>query len=160
LWLAATHPERVSRAVFANTAARIGSVELWTERIAEVRKGGVSAVREAAVERFLSEGFRVREPKLTKLLIDMLETARPSGYIAACEALRDGDLREIVPSIRVPSLIIAGELDESTPPMYSEELHAAIAGSELIVLPHTAHLSNFEQPKLFSAALLAFLNRP
>jgi len=33
LWLAAHHPERVSRAVFANTAARIGSVESWSARI-------------------------------------------------------------------------------------------------------------------------------
>ena len=33
LWFAATYPDRVGRAVFANTAARIGSVEIWTARI-------------------------------------------------------------------------------------------------------------------------------
>src|SRR4029453_12369065 len=39
LWLAINYPERIERAVFANTAARIGTVEGWNARIDAVRTG-------------------------------------------------------------------------------------------------------------------------
>ncbi|MGH2826481.1 MAG: alpha/beta fold hydrolase, partial [Actinomycetota bacterium] len=45
-WLAASHPERVDRAVHANTAAKIGSDEMWDTRIAAVRAGGMKAIRD------------------------------------------------------------------------------------------------------------------
>jgi 3-oxoadipate enol-lactonase len=157
LWMAANHPHRVGRAVLANTAARIGSVEGWTTRIAAVQAGGLEAVRDTVVGRFLSADFRRRRPDVTAALGAMLTGLDPAGYIAACAALRDTDLRPVVSTIRVPSLILTGELDESTPPALAEELHAALAGSTLALFPQTAHLSNIEQPERFNAHLLAFL---
>ncbi len=159
LWLAATHPDRVGRAVFADTAARIGSVAGWEARIAAVREGGMEAVRETIVGRFLSAAFRQQHPEVMDSISAMLTKTNPEGYIAACAALRDADLRAVVPTIRVPSLIIVGALDESTPPAQAEELHAAIAESELVLLPQAAHLSNIEQPAQFNAHLLAFLTQ-
>jgi 3-oxoadipate enol-lactonase len=158
LWLAAHHPERVGRAVFANTAARIGTAATWDARIAAVRGGGMAAVRDAVVARFFSEGFRARRPDVARAFGDMLEATRPDGYVAACAALRDADLRAVVPAIRAPALIVAGALDEATPPAQSEELHTAIGGSEMVALD-AAHLSNVEQPEAFSARLLLFLNK-
>jgi 3-oxoadipate enol-lactonase len=156
LWLAAMHPERVGRAVFASTAARIGSVESWQARIDAVQAGGMAAVRDMVLARFLSPHFREHCPDETRAIGDMLEETDPTGYIGACAALRDADLRPIVGSIRAPSLIIAGALDEATPPAQSRELHAAIAGSALVTLP-AGHLSNIEQPEQFSDHLLRFL---
>jgi 3-oxoadipate enol-lactonase len=156
LWLAALHPERVDHAVFANTAARIGSDESWSARIELVRAGGMAAVRDMVLSRFLSERFRALRPDLAVKLGSMLEATNPLGYIAACAALRDADLRDLVPRIRVPSLIIAGELDESTPPEQAAELQEAIRGSELVMIK-AAHLSNIEQPQLFNASLRAAL---
>jgi pimeloyl-ACP methyl ester carboxylesterase len=83
----------------------------------------------------------------------------PDGYIAACLALRSEDLRAQVPGIRIPTLIIAGELDESTPPVQAQELHAAIPASKLVVFPAVAHLSNIERPEEFSACLLEHVNQ-
>ena len=62
-----------------------------------------------------------------------------------------------VGSIGAPTLIVAGGADEATPPARSEELHAAIAGSTLVVLPDVAHLSNVERPEEFTAHVLRFL---
>ena len=61
--------------------------------------------------------------------------------------------------IRAPSLIVAGELDESAPVRQSEELHAAIAGSELVVLAGAAHLTNVEQAEEFTRIVSSFLKR-
>ncbi|HET9493692.1 MAG TPA: 3-oxoadipate enol-lactonase [Chloroflexia bacterium] len=156
LWLAATHPERVSRAVFANTAARIGSSETWNARIEAVRAGGMASVRDAVVSRFLSPGFQARDPGTTGRFGDMVEATDPGGYIAACAALATTDLRPIVPNITAPSLIISGALDEATPPSQAAELHRAIPGSEMAALD-AAHLSSLEQPTAFNALLLRFL---
>ena len=82
----------------------------------------------------------------------------PSGYIAACAALRVADLRAQVPGIHIPALILGGELDESTPPALVQELHTAIAGSRLVIFPATAHLSNVERPDEFSARVLDFVS--
>jgi 3-oxoadipate enol-lactonase len=160
LWLAAEHPERVDRAVFANTAARIGTPATWTARIEAVRAGGMAAVRDAVVARFLSDTFRAGHPQVSQAIGDMLEATNPDGYIAACAALREADLHTLVPNIRVPSLIVAGALDQATLPAQAQELHDAITGSRLAVLPDAAHLSNVEQPQAFTACLLKFFNDP
>jgi 3-oxoadipate enol-lactonase len=87
----------------------------------------------------------------------MLDANDPAGYIAACAALRDADLRPLAPTVLAAALIIAGAQDEATPPAQAEELHAAIPGSALVVLPEASHLSNVEQPDAFNARLLRFL---
>jgi 3-oxoadipate enol-lactonase len=159
LWFAATFPDRITSAIFANTAARIGTEETWNARIDTVRRGGMGAIRDAVLARFLSEGFRQRNPQVARHIGEMIEATNPIGYIGACAALRDADLREMVPTIHVPSLIVAGELDESTPPAQVRELHTAITGSELVEFKEVAHLSNVEKPEDFSQQMLAFLAR-
>ncbi len=127
LWFAASYPDRVVRAVFANTAARIGTQESWNARIEAVRTGGMSAVRDMVLARFLSEGFRRKHPEVVRNLGEMLEATNPCGYMEACAALREADLRTALTVIRIPSLIIAGGLDESTPPSQARELTAVLA---------------------------------
>ncbi len=160
LWFAAHNPDRVARAVFANTAARIGTEEIWEARIDAVRKGGMAAVRDAVLARFLSEKFRQQHPERTQQVAEMIEAINPIGYIGSCAALLDADLRGMVSAIHSPSLILAGELDASTPPAQSGELHTAIAGSQLVILHGAAHLSNVEQPEAFSKYMLSFLAQP
>lgn len=159
LWFSAQYPNRVTSAVFANTAARIGTEETWNARMDAVRTGGMGAVRDAVLARFLSEGFRHGHPEVARQIAEMLEATNPIGYMGACAALREADLREMIPTIHVPSLILAGALDEATPPSQARELHAAITGSELVVLPEVAHLSNVEQPEEFSKYVLTFLDQ-
>ena len=145
LWLAAYHPERVGRVILANTAARIGTVEGWNARIDAVRAGGMAAVA-TVLARFFSAAFRASHAEEIRAVGDMVAAIDPIGYIGACAALRDADLRAIAPSIRTPALIVAAGLDEATPPSQGAELHAAIAGSALVVLPGAGHLSNISSP--------------
>lgn len=159
LWLAIHRPERVGRAVFANTAARIGSEAIWSARIEAVEAGGMAAIHDAVLARFLSAGFRARDPETTRTVSEMLLSTSLSGYIACCTALRDADLRHLASTVEAPSLVIGGELDEATPPAQAEDLHAAIVPSELMVIPGVAHLSNLEAPDLFNRRVLDLLTR-
>ncbi len=159
LWLAIHRPGRVRRAVFANTAARIGAVEIWSARIDAVRAGGMAAIADAVLARFLSGGFRQREPKEARQVYEMLLATPPEGYVGCCAALRDADLRNLVSTIEVPSLVIGGALDEATPPAQAEDLHAGIVPSELMVIPNVAHLSNLEAPDLFNRRMVELFTR-
>jgi 3-oxoadipate enol-lactonase len=157
LWLAIYRPGRVDRLVLANTAARIGTAESWSARIAAVEAGGMAAIHDAVLARFLSAGFREREPGQTRQIGVMLLATPPGGYAGACAALRDADLRNMVSTIVAPTLVVGGELDEATPPAQAEDLHAAIVTSELMVIPEVAHLSNVEAPDIFNRRLVDFL---
>jgi 3-oxoadipate enol-lactonase len=157
LWAAVYHGDRVGRAVFANAAARFGTTQSWDDRMRTVREDGMAAIRDAVVARFLGAQFRAAHPDVARQIGDMVEATSSIGYLAACAALRDADLRDVVSRIRAPSLIVAGELDESAPLRQSEELHAAIAGSELVVLRGAAHLTNVEQAEEFTGVVTTFL---
>lgn len=157
LRVAATHPARVTGAVLANTGARLGTVESWNARIAAVREGGMAAIRDMVVRRFLSHPFRAGHPEVVAHIGAMLDAVDPRGYVAVCEALRDADLHSLLPQVGVPTFVVGGSLDESTPPALAEVLHAGIEGSHLEILP-AAHLSMVELPGPFNASLRRFLD--
>lgn len=153
-WCAIHHPERVISATFANTAARIGDEPIWDARVEAVRSGGLPSILDMVISRFLSAGYRQAHPAETQHISEMILNTSPAGYIAACLSLRSEDLRPLVPGLRLPSLVIGGELDESTTPAMVSALHAAIPGSKLVIFPAVAHLSNIERPEAFSEHVL------
>ena len=155
---AATQPDRVLGIVLANTGARVGTFEGWNARISAVRDGGMAAIRDGVVRRFLSDGFQGAHPEVVARIAAMLDGVDPHGYVALCEALRDADFRPLLPLVRAPALVVAGAFDESTPPALGEALHAGIEGSRLEILP-TAHLSMVELPEKFNELLREFLGR-
>lgn len=156
-WVAIHHPERVARAVFANTAARLGSRESWDARIATVREQGMAGVSDAVVGRFLGAEFRATHPDVERHIREMVEATPPAGYVAACVALRDADLRAEVRGIAVTALVIVSEHDESVPAWQGEELHDSIAGSERVMILGAAHLSNVVRPDEFTHHVARFL---
>ena len=158
LWVAVHFPERVDRLVLANTGARVGSAERWDTRAEAVKRGGMSAIRDAVLARWVGQEFRAAHPDVARTLAEMFDGTLAAGYVAACRALRDADLRAEAPAVRAPTLIVAGEKDESTPPALSDALHAAIPGSALVVLPDAAHLTNVERPDEFTAIVTRFLS--
>ena len=65
-----------------------------------------------------------------------------------------------VPAIRVPCLVVAGELDQATRPAQARELHQSLVRSEHVVLDGASHLSNIERPDDgFGAVVVDLLTR-
>ena len=81
------------------------------------------------------------------------------GYVGCCHAIPKINLTQRLKEIDCPSLVIVGEQDAGTPIEMSREIHAALPGSELVVIPSASHLSNLEQPAAFLRALTTFLNK-
>lgn len=153
--LAAISPRHVSRLVLANTAPRIASSEVWSERIELVKKGGIEPLVEPSLARWFSEPFRVREPAVVASYGQRLCTMQPLGYAGCCGALRDGDLSLLLHSIHAPTLVVAGKHDPVTTPVHGRALAAGIMGASYVEL-EAGHLSNVEASVAFNASLLAF----
>jgi pimeloyl-ACP methyl ester carboxylesterase len=77
----------------------------------------------------------------------------PPGEVA------EADLRDVLPTIRVPTLLLHGSEDVRSPLRVAHELHRAIPGSDLVVLPGVGHESNVEAPDAFTREVLQFLRR-
>jgi pimeloyl-ACP methyl ester carboxylesterase len=81
--------------------------------------------------------------------------ARLAG--AAIAAYLVHDAWDVLPTITVPTLIIAGDKDQLTPVPVAERIQRAIAGSELVVFPGHTHLVQVEKPDEVHAAIDRFL---
>ena len=66
-------------------------------------------------------------------------------------------MREVLPHINIPTLLLYGDSDMPAPLTIAKELHAAIAGLTLVVLPDTGHLCNIEAPEAFNTAVRSCL---
>jgi len=156
-WLALHAPDRVTHLILANTSPRFGTPEHWNSRIQAVREGGMAAIESMALERFFSPEFRAcPRPEVANIRSVLLGTAA-EGYLGCCAALRDFDSTGKLGKIQTPTLVIVGEKDVSTPLTGNGDiLVRGIKGARLVRLP-TAHLSNLEAPKSFTAELFGFL---
>lgn len=85
-----------------------------------------------------------------------LRTFHPAGFRAMARASAE-DLRAALPLIDVPTLLVCGDKDVRAPMSVAEDLHAAISGSTLVVLPDAGHVCNIEAPEDFNRAVRTFL---
>ncbi|WP_186117421.1 3-oxoadipate enol-lactonase [Burkholderia gladioli] len=154
--LAARHPRRIGRAVLANTAAKIGSPEVWEPRAAKARDEGMRALVDAVLQRWFKKEFFAAEPRLVDVVRDTFVHNDKQGYAANCDALNAADLREEVKGIALPVLVVTGAHDMSTPPALGRELAAAIPGAKHVEFD-AAHISNIECAEGFNRALIEFL---
>jgi 3-oxoadipate enol-lactonase/4-carboxymuconolactone decarboxylase len=158
LWLALHAPHRLSALVLANTSPKFGTSEIWSARRKAVLEGGMAAVADGVIQRFFSaknQGSAAAQSTRAILL-----GTDPRGYIGCCAALRDGDHRAQLARISVPALVIGSDTDVSTPWKDNGEILAREIPLARALRLQTAHLSNLEQPRAFTAALLEFLLSP
>lgn len=156
-WLGANAGERLTHLVLANTTPKSTNPAAMEERRTKVLKNGMTAVVDSVMQRFfLKESIAANTPKVASTKRTFL-ASNPIGYAGCCAAVRDMDNTDILRKIQTPALIVSGRYDLSTPWSGNGEILAAsIAGTQVVTLP-TAHLSNLDAPRSFSAALFDFL---
>src|SRR5262249_40639833 len=140
----------------ANTASRFGTPELWDARMKAVREGRMQAIVDATMQRFFSSELLARGDVHAQSTRRVFLATDPQGYLGCCAALRDVDLTQQLSKIRVPTLVIGGDNDPSTPWADCGAILARdIPGARAVIL-NSAHISNLGQPQSFTAALLDF----
>lgn len=153
---------RVHALLLADTRATADSEEgkqLRRKQAAKVLAEGMGGVTDAMLPKLLTTETVSKRPEIVKRVRDMMLRTNPEGAAAALlgMAARE-DQTGLLPQITAPTLIIVGREDSITPVADSEMMHAAIAGSKLVVLENAAHVTNIEQSKLFNNELRSFLS--
>jgi len=88
----------------------------------------------------------------------MFSKAAPAQAVDGfAEIMAEADLRDVLPHIDVPTLLLYGDKDVRAPLAVAEDLHAAIPNSRVVVLPGVGHMSSVESPGAFNAEVRSFL---
>lgn len=152
--LAAKRPDLVRALVLSNTAPKIGTRALWDERIATVRSKGLTAMSGAIMERWFSRAFR-DSPRVHPWR-RMVEVTPAEGYAGCCAAISGTDFFTTTAALRLPTLVIAGSEDGSTPPDLLRELAGLIPGAEFELIRGAGHLPCVERPADYARLLTGF----
>jgi 3-oxoadipate enol-lactonase len=155
------HPEMVRALVLVDTAADMPQDMPWQERarlLELARTEGMEAVFEQMAQTPPLGGQLVEEnPQIIDVWREQFLMTSLEGYLYCGQAIANRrPLLEELSQIRVPTLIICGELDE---PFLEPSLrmHQRIADSELVIIAGTGHTPTLENPLEFNQALLSFL---
>ena len=130
----------------------------WAERVRTAETLGLEPLVEPTMARFFSEAFRNTHPSVVDKTAATMRATRVLGYLGCCHAISKLNLTSRLKEIRCPTLIVVGEQDPATPVTMSEEIHQAMPGSRLAVIPSAAHLANVEQPDAINQLIEDFLN--
>ena len=87
----------------------------------------------------------------------MISELHPAAIPTIARAIAEADLREVLPRIEVPTLIVHGELDERAPLEVAYGLHAQIGTARLAVIPAAGHFCNMEAPYEFNVLVRDFI---
>ena len=147
--------------VLADTTSRRppNAAQMWGERVTIAREKGMAALVEGTLGRWFTEPYRKAHPDvMTRIGADIRNTP-VAGFTGCCEAIAKIDVLDRLQEIDCPALVIVGEHDHGTPPEMAKQIQANLRGSELLIIKSAAHLSNVEQPEIFTKAMMGFLGK-
>lgn len=132
---------------------------------AKEMEDGLKADRTKFFDGFTRDFFSANgELKVTEAqrqeAIALCHQSDQAAALGCMQAFATTDFRDDLPKVTVPTLVLHGDSDATVPFEGSgQRTHAAIAGSELVVLRDAPHGCNASHADEFNAALLAFLDR-
>lgn len=130
---------------------------VWEARVAAVREHGVAPQVEATIDRWFTPAFRDSHPETMDCMRAMVLRTTKEGYAGCAAAIRDMTLSTIIAAIELPTLVIAGDLDLSTPLPILERIADTIPGAVLARVADAAHMPTIEQAVTCNAAIIGFL---
>lgn len=153
--LAAKRLDQIRAVVLSNTAPKIGTREMWHERIAMVETQGLTAMSDTILQRWFSVAFR--ESAAVLPWKRMVETTPAAGYAGCSAAIAGTDFYTTTAALRLPALVIAGSEDGSTPPDLVREMAGLIPGARYELIRGAGHLPCVEKPDIYAGHLVDFL---
>lgn len=96
-------------------------------------------------------------PDMANEVKRLMSAVRPAANQTMLRAMAEADLRDVLPRVDVPALVVCGDQDVRSPVEVGRALHERIPGSRLVILPNAGHLSNIEAAEPFNGEVLSFL---
>ena len=139
-------PDLVNGLILCDTGAKIGNAQMWNERMAVVKEGGLDALVEANMKRWFSPDFHKNQATKLAGYSNMFTRTPESGYLGTGAAIRDADFRDQAPQIAVPTVCVVGDQDGATPPTLVQSTANLIPGAGFEVIANAGHIPCAEQP--------------
>ena len=125
--------------------------------MASAKSGRYAEIPDLAFPLYVHRDRRGDEA-LKRIVREMAEATGADAYLRQQQAiLSRPDSRTGLAAIACPTLVLVGEGDEATPPELAREIAAGIAGSRLLLIPGSGHLSTLERPESVTQALVEWL---
>lgn len=157
------HPGLLSGLILSNTRANPDSVEARQKRLDTVRRLGEPGQTldvDGTARALLAPAHWQGGGALVESVRSMVREAPIPAIRGALTAIANRpDLRPVLPTISIPTLVLWGEDDQLIPPAESKSMVGEIPGSEGVGIPGSGHLPSMESPELFDQAVAQFLRR-
>jgi pimeloyl-ACP methyl ester carboxylesterase len=155
LAFALAHPERIAKLVLTDAAACFtdeGRAQ-FAGMAEKVKQGGLGAIAEIAARRVFSPAYLAAHPEKIEERKKVLLGIDPKAFLAACTILQEVDLTPLLSRLKIPTLVVCGELDQATPPVLNKAIAEKVAGARYIELPGCGHCPPLEQPDTYIKAI-------
>jgi 3-oxoadipate enol-lactonase len=161
LAFAGLYPARAAALGLIDTTAWYGpdAPAKFRERAEAARAKGMQGLIDFQVTRWFSDAFRAAHPEVLQRTTTIYVANDFECYAASCALLGDVDVRAHLSGLRMPVAIVVGEEDYATPVEMARQLHEAIPGSTLDVLPRARHLTPIEHADAIAEMLRNLLQR-
>jgi 3-oxoadipate enol-lactonase len=144
MYLGSEAPQRLRSLTLCCTTSHFPDAGPWRERVAAVASTGTASIAGPVVSRWFTPDWAAAHPDAVIACQEMVARTSDEGYAAACQAIEAWDHRSRLPQVSVPTLVIGGASDLSTPiEPHSRTLAEGIPGARLAIVDG-AHLSTIE----------------
>lgn len=156
------HAERFHSLMLCCTAPTTipGSKSVWDERFAAIAAAGsVEPLADATMDRWLTERFRAADPRRWAEVRATIAGTTPAGYVGGGTAILNFDVRDRLPDLRLPTLVVWADEDPGTPPAGNQLIADLVPGAERHVFIGARHIPMVEYADQFTAVMLGWLSR-
>ncbi len=154
--------ERVEKLALIDTAATPDTPEATARRRAfleQTKIGRFHGVQPTLLPLILHPK-RLNDPDVVQPILDMAQQVGADGFVREQTAIMGRpDSRHMLADIDVPTVVIVGRQDQTTPLPRAQEMAADIANARLVVIEECGHMSPLEKPAEVSAALRRWLSQ-
>ncbi|MGI9584405.1 MAG: alpha/beta fold hydrolase [Acidimicrobiia bacterium] len=158
LSVAVRHGSSFDRVIASNVGATFSTERkrafVTMSELAE--SGGMESVADIAVKRIFPASYLEAHPDALADRRTVLEQVDASAFSRACISLAELDLSRALPSVGNPLMVIAGEIDKTTPPEMAKDVAELVPNSRLVVIPDCGHCPQLEQPRALLEVIGSF----
>jgi pimeloyl-ACP methyl ester carboxylesterase len=133
------------------------SASVIAERLTRARQESRLSPHEFA-RRWIPTLFTDRAPpEMVEEAVAIISEHHPAGVLTILESMAEADLRDVLPRIEIPTLLLYGAEDVRSPPHVAEALGRQISGSRLVYIAGVGHQCNVEAADRFNSEVSSFL---